>query len=787
MNGKRYRVAFSFAGEKRDFVAKVAAILAKHFGTDAILYDEFHAAAFARSDLGTHLPPLYAESDLVVAVMCLAYPTKFWVSLEWPQIVSLLATDAKRVMLSRFDGVKPQGLTDIAGYIELDEMTPEQFATLILERLATNEAKPKDYYTTRTSIPNNLPRLQPFFGRENQLKTIAEALDPNKLTWGVLIDGPGGIGKTSLAIRAAYDCPPIQFKRIVFVSVKEYELDDEGVRFLGSFSGVLKIFNELASELGQPEIAKAPQDQRVPLLLDALRPAQALLILDNLESLSKTNRDEVLTFVKNLPGGCKAILTSRHRFGNCSEELMLEELSQTAALQTLADLAGHNALLARTSEAERLALYTHTSGNPLLLRWIAGQLGRGSCRTIEDALAFIRACPPNNDPLEFIFGDLVNETTPLETSVISALVYFKLPAKVEHVAQICEVEDVLAGRALNSLANRPLVADRAGRAFVLVPMVADFLRRQKPEVIAAAGDALEKLAYALAVENGYDKHDRFLVLDAAWPAVSAALPRFLAGPNDRLQTVCDALEKFLDFTVRWDERVALNRQAERKAIENGDHHSACRRAYQAGWIHYLRKQVDQVHECANRAASHCEHEQTGPKDRCLEIRLRAFVHELTNDYAAAATAYHQVLDIERGLAPESPDVASALNDIATIEYLARHLDRSDQFLREALSLARKTKDAEGTTIYVGNLADLALAREDWLGAEASAGEALASSEKIGRWELVAGNLLRIAKAFARRGRNSEAVSHARRAVDILTELRAPGLIEAREILAECET
>ena len=56
----------------------------------------------------------------------------------------------------------------------------------ILERLAVNEGKPQDFYTktlpqdgrpAQTSIPNNLPRLQPFFGREAELAQIREALD----------------------------------------------------------------------------------------------------------------------------------------------------------------------------------------------------------------------------------------------------------------------------------------------------------------------------------------------------------------------------------------------------------------------------------------------------------------------------------------------------------------------------------------------------------------------------------------------------------------------------------
>ena len=162
------------------------------------------------------------------------------------------------------------------------------------------------------------------------------------------------MGKTSLAIRAAYDCPADQFERIVFVSAKARELDDDGVRELGGFliPGFLEMLNEVARELGHSEITKAPENERIKVLLDVLRPAQALLILDNLESLPKSDRDQLFTFLKRLPQGCKAILTSRRRIGSGSEELILERLNQDAALETLAHLAHHNKLLALSGEAE---------------------------------------------------------------------------------------------------------------------------------------------------------------------------------------------------------------------------------------------------------------------------------------------------------------------------------------------------------------------------------------------------------------------------------------------------
>ena len=273
-----------------------------------------------------------------------------------------------------------------AGFIELDDKNPEQAAELILERLALNDGHSKDHYLPlhpskfdipHSTLPHNLPTLQPFFGREDELKKIADALDPDSRTWGALIDGPGGMGKTSLAVRAAYDAPPDVFEKIVFISLKTRELDDDGLRDLSGFilSGLVELLNELARELGCDDIVKAPDDQRPRLLLDALRGTQTLLVLDNLESLIKSERDTLLTFVKKLPAGCKAILTSRGRIGSGAEELILEKLSEQAALATLAELATHNPLLAQTSEAERLTLYKQTAGKPLLLRWTAGQIG----------------------------------------------------------------------------------------------------------------------------------------------------------------------------------------------------------------------------------------------------------------------------------------------------------------------------------------------------------------------------------------------------------------------------
>lgn len=152
-SAKRFRVAFSFAGEKRDFVAQVAAILAARFGEAAILYDKYHEAQFARRDLAFYLPELYHEqSDLIVVVICPDYKQKEWCGLEWDAIFDLLKMRRdEEVMLCRFGRATLRGLHSTAGFVDLDDKTPDLTARRILERLALNEGKPKDHHLSNSS------------------------------------------------------------------------------------------------------------------------------------------------------------------------------------------------------------------------------------------------------------------------------------------------------------------------------------------------------------------------------------------------------------------------------------------------------------------------------------------------------------------------------------------------------------------------------------------------------------------------------------------------------------
>lgn len=798
---KRFRVAFSFSDDKRDFVESTAAILAERFGKSEILYDRYHEAEFARPDLGRYLPTLYAEgSDLVVVITSRDFEIKRWVGLEWTAINDLYKIGAdKALMFTRFGGAELPDIYQSAGFVDLDERTPEQAAVLILERLALNEGKPKDFYSgggvpTATQAPadpasNNLPRLQPFFGREKELVAIKEAIDPVSRTWGALIDGPGGIGKTSLAIRAAELAPAGQFLHIFFLSSKDRRMTAEGERQLSDFvtPGYLDILNELAHLLKQPDLAKRPEAERARLLIDVLASARALLILDNLESLPRDQQNRLFEFLSQLPPGCKAIVTSRVRTDVDARIIRLAKLDQDAVLALIEELATDRPLLAKASPEECIRLYEETGGNPLLLRWIVGQLGRGRCRTIASALGLLRSAAADNDPLEFIFGDLLGTFTENETKTLSALTYFTQQVEVKLIAELADISSTVTEAALGDLSNRALVIpDEEEKRFALVPMVAEFMRRKRPEIVAETGSRLEKHAYALIMENGYQKHDRFRILDEAWPTVAPALPLFIGGPNTRLQTVCDALLMFLDFSGRWDEWLSLMRHAEAKAVGAADHDNAGWRAYEAGVLFYRRQEADAILDCADRAAMHWNNGKAGSHERSIAIHLRGLAYSLKKDYEAAIGAYKESLRLRRSLAPESRDVAIVLNLLAEAEGMSGNLAAAERDYLEALRLTRKVGDQEGEALITGNLSVLAHEREDSSQAEALAREALMLSERLGRQELIASNCLRIAEAMISQGKRSEALLYARRAVEIYFQLGSPELTDARELLSDAE-
>jgi tetratricopeptide (TPR) repeat protein len=686
--------------------------------------------------------------------------------------------------------------------LEKDEgMPPEPVA---VRSRASGAKQPKVAAPTELTSPavstahSTLPARRPFFGRTKDLEKVAKYLLPEDRSWGVVLDGPGGVGKTALALEATHRAPAEHFSLKLWFTAKERDLLPQGVRPLQDHrvASYYDLLSDLGRALGRDDIPKAVPEDRPSLVRHALANYRALLVLDNLETFSPEERRRVVELLDNLPTACRAIVTSRRRTdgSTAAHNLRLDKLERDAADELLAELGRRWGPVARLTQDERDRLYAETGGNPLLLTWTAGQLGRttGRCRTVAEAVERLQEAHSlqkvnqKNDPLDFIFGDLIETFTADETAVLAALVHFTQPAPFEWLLPLTELSSKTAETALDGLRDRALlIEDDQAATWLLPPLAARFLRRARPEAVGISGERLADQAYALAVENGYVKHIGFPILQAAWPKVAAALPVLIAGDNRRLQTTCDALTEFLNFSGRWDDLLFLSTEGEVRAERARDFMSAGWRARHAGHCHYLRGQSAEVLACAGRATVHWQAARAGARERASALRLRGQGHRLARDFPAAANAFREALDLWRSPLPMSPEVGLGLISLAEALRESGQLEEAELRFREALALAKSRRDLGEIALSTGNLAELALDRELWPEAERLSRDALKLAEEVGHKRLIAFDCRCLGKALARQGRGAEGRCHAERAVEIYMELRSPQLVEAQAALAEC--
>ncbi len=199
--------------------------------------------------------------------------------------------------------------------------------------------------TSKNNIYSSIPHQPYFFGRDEELKIIADTLDPESRGWGILIDGVGGIGKTELAKRAGHLAN--HFQRKIFLSAKHRQLTVQGEEKLEDFKlpNFVALITELAKELGDAGIARLPENERAGEVKRALQGELTLIIIDNLETFEKTEQNRLYQFLDWLPANCKAIVTSRRRKDISAKTLRLDRLDTDSALKLIEKISEINKVL----------------------------------------------------------------------------------------------------------------------------------------------------------------------------------------------------------------------------------------------------------------------------------------------------------------------------------------------------------------------------------------------------------------------------------------------------------
>ncbi|MFN8192365.1 MAG: NB-ARC domain-containing protein [Nocardioidaceae bacterium] len=212
-----------------------------------------------------------------------------------------------------------------------------------------------------------------FFGRQEELRRIKKAIKGAYPVVSIL--GDGGIGKTSIALKVAYellDETNQLFDAFVWVTAKATILTvNEIKRINGAIESSLGLFAKAAEEL-----SGGSDGEPISEVLSYMENFRILLILDNLETvLDQRLRD----FLLDLPLGSKVIITSRIGLG-IENPVQLQPLSDDDSSRMLRALGRiRNVEALRTLPQEALdGLAQQMTGHPAYIRWfVAGlQVGR---------------------------------------------------------------------------------------------------------------------------------------------------------------------------------------------------------------------------------------------------------------------------------------------------------------------------------------------------------------------------------------------------------------------------
>ena len=292
-----------------------------------------------------------ATDSRAAAVVAIARPGTVLVSERTAPLLGRdLAADLRLVDLGRYD---------VAG-------AEERLYKLEGAGLATDD--PSAERVSTIALPLELTR---FFGRETVLRELS-ALLRSRTTRLVTLTGPGGIGKTRLAVEV----------------VRELEPDRRGAAWFVPLAATHDAASVAEAVAEAMRLDRSPGLDRLGEIARALEGCLALLVLDNLEQLGDAGARLVHELLERAPT-LSCLVTSRRRLGISGErEVALGPLPVPTGSQTVVELAAVPSVqlfvdrargvrpdfeLTEANAADAAELVRRLEGIPLALALAAGR------------------------------------------------------------------------------------------------------------------------------------------------------------------------------------------------------------------------------------------------------------------------------------------------------------------------------------------------------------------------------------------------------------------------------
>jgi len=588
----------------------------------------------------------------------------------------------------------------LAHQLQIPERSTKKFLQMARGQFISTLRSPLDLplaAPTETAHCNLPPQVTAFIGREAELAEIATLLTDPACRLLTLV-GPGGIGKTRLALAAAEQV--VQAKHnVTFVSLAQVDSPN-------------LIVTAIADALEIKFYAQAdPREQ----LLDYLQDKVLLLVLDNFEQLlPSTNKDEagqnssgaalVLDIIRRAPG-VTCLVTSRERLNLYGEWVFEIEGLSVPQADTMAAIESYSAVGLFLQSARRtrvqfrlqsenrqavMRICRLVGGMPLGLELAAAWVATLSCaeiaREIKRNLDFLATSmlgvPERHRTIRAVFDTSWPKLTDPERVVFKRLAVLRGSFSREAAEVICGDWSVAAVDA----STRERQSDSAAPASILRVLSSlvdkSFLRRVSSERYEV---------HELMRQYGQEK--------LAQTAPDEALTRsrhgdyyltFLANQEARLKgseqrvAVGEVAAERENVYAAWQWAVATERV------------DLILQATEALWKYSDTRGRFHLNELLFGQATAKLKQQppdTGQRDLALS-KLLIFQGGWAMRLGAQAEAtalLTECVDLLRGLnAPR--ELALALNMLAAAVHLQGGYEQEQQLLQESITLARATDD-----------------------------------------------------------------------------------------------
>lgn len=467
----------------------------------------------------------------------------------------------------------------------------------------------------------NLPHrnYSRLIGRENELQQLLKYISPEYRQHMIIVQGIGGIGKTSLVVEAAHRCweakhnpnnpdsnIPI-FDAILFTSAKDTDLLPFGIIPRPVKEVTLQdIFKTIARVLGDKEISKASNDKQIEQVYKSLGKQQTLLIVDNMETIKGKDREDILAFLNNLPSTVQAVITTREKVWLFSP-ISLSSLSDEHSIQLIQQQAEAKNIELTINDAQQL--YQRFGGVPLALIYLVGRLaGKYSLqKLLNDSTSF------PEDIASFCFEESVR---PLRNqpahSLLMSLAIFRTKSEWQALATVAGLQTgaLIMEKGLEELKKLSLVYQNEDQ-YKILPITREYALVELSKFPTFEQQARERwIKYYLEFTEKYGGKDwqnwwiKYDVLEEDWSNILQVLDWCAVnGRYDQVIKIWNNVDNYIDLKGDWDIRFKWWAWLEKQSEDRQDWSTYINALSAQAWILILKggEYLEEAHKKINEA------------------------------------------------------------------------------------------------------------------------------------------------------------------------------------------